>query len=233
MSGPIKPARPAATRDWKKSSEEAIYTFTNLRVLPHLQNQARSMQFLERLRDDPGVKAVMRKYKWTVPLLVEMEPIGNTTHESKTLGRNHNAGEAIEVRLRTDLYEGWRDYKTVRKTLCHELAHNVHGEHNREFWDLTNKLEKEVEAGDWTTGGRALTDQVFYNPPEQQQADTAGWKGGSFKLGGGATTKGPLSGAEKPVGGELSRRELMARAVEERMKKLGKSSGSGSGSDGK
>lgn len=84
-----------------------------------------------------------------------------------------------------------------------------------------DELEKECGEGDWTTGGRALTNQVFYNPPEQEQkADNTGWQGGSFKLGGGGSTRSTITGAEKPVGQVLSRREIMARAAEERMKRL-------------
>ncbi|KAI5787124.1 WLM domain-containing protein [Geopyxis carbonaria] len=208
---------------WRKAGEEAQYTFTNVRVLTHLPNTQRSQQYLEKLRDDPGIKKVMRKYKWAVGVLQEMEPIGNTDMQSKTLGRNWNKGQVVEVRLRTDSYDGWRDYKTVRKTLCHELAHMVHSDHNREFWDLTNKLEKEVEAGDWTTGGRPLTNQVFYNPPESQKVDSGGIKGGTHRLGGGgavASSKGSNTGKEKASLDEgLSRREIMARAAEQRYKK--------------
>lgn len=86
-----------------------------------------------------------------------------------------------------------------------------------------DQLEKECAEGDWTTGGRALTNQVFYSPPEQEQhADNAGWQGGSFKLGsgGGGSTRSTATGAEKPVGQELSLREIMAQAAEERMKRL-------------
>lgn len=239
MSGPAKPAKPAASRDWKKQTEEALYSFGSLRVLQHIPNYEQSMKFLERLRDDPGVKKVMRKHKYSVGLLLEMEPLGNTTRDGKTLGLNRNKGEVIEVRLRTDWYDGWRDYKTVRKTLMHELSHIEFSEHDRDFWNLTSmlirlvascvgwrlmyyldQLEKECAEGDWTTGGRALTNQVFYSPPEQaQKIDDVGWQGGSFKLGGGGSTRS-TTGAEKPVGQELSRREIMARAAEERMKRL-------------
>lgn len=68
-----------------------------------------------------------------------------------------------------------------------------------------------------------MTNQVFYSPPEQaQKIDDSGWQGGSFKLGGGGggSTRSTITGAEKPVGQELSRREIMARAAEERMKRL-------------
>lgn len=88
-----------------------------------------------------------------------------------------------------------------------------------------DQLEKECAEGDWTTGGRALTNQVFYNPPEQEQdIDNAGWQGGSFKLGGGGggggSTRSTATDAGKPVGQELSLREIMARAAEERARKL-------------
>lgn len=97
----------------RKSAEDSIYTFQNLRVLEHLPNSQRSLQYLERIRNDPGVKGVMKKHKWTVGTLQEMEPIGNTDMNSKTLGKNWNRGQVIELRLRTDSYDGWRAYDMV------------------------------------------------------------------------------------------------------------------------
>ncbi len=64
-----------------------------------------------------------------------MDPAEHTTSESRTLGLNRNKGEVIELRLRTDAYDGYRDYRTIRKTLCHELAHGVFSEHDRDVWD--------------------------------------------------------------------------------------------------
>lgn len=55
----------------------------------------------------------MKKHKWTVGTLQEMEPIGNTDMNSKTLGKNWNRGQVIELRLRTDSYDGWRAYDMV------------------------------------------------------------------------------------------------------------------------
>ncbi|KAF8242286.1 WLM-domain-containing protein [Wilcoxina mikolae CBS 423.85] len=219
MTPPIKPMRPAPS----KPSPSDIYTFTTLRPLEHLPNPSRSLAYLDRLRNDAGIKAVMRKYKWTVPVLAEMEPIGNTDEKSRTLGRNWDKGSVIEVRLRTDAYDGYRDYKTVRKTMAHELAHMVYGEHDRDFWELCGRLEKEIEKADWRSGGRPLTDQVFYEPPEErQEADSGvGWRGGVQKLGMG---KGEEAKKGESGGGVESRREMMARAAEERLKRLAASS---------
>ncbi|KAL9630993.1 MAG: hypothetical protein Q9164_006129, partial [Protoblastenia rupestris] len=139
----VKSATPARNRDWRKVQDEATYTFHTIIPLPYLPNPSRSQKYLERLRDDPGIKAAMVKHKFSVGVLTEMNPAEHTTHESKTLGLNRNRGEVIELRLRTDAYDGYRDYKIIRDTLCHELAHNVWGEHDRNFWDLTKSIEKE------------------------------------------------------------------------------------------
>ena len=213
----VSNAKPSRTRDWKTLHDTTTYTFLQIRPLPYLPNPERSTRFLERLRDDPGIKSTMSKHKWSVPLLTEMNPADHTTHDGRTLGLNRNGGEVIELRLRTDAYDGYRDYKTIRKTLCHELTHNVHGEHDRKFWDLCGQVEREVEVGDWKSGGRALTEEVFHEPDEEVVADHGGWTGGEFVLGGGGS--GRSSGAASQGAAALNRREILARAAEERVKK--------------
>ncbi|GKZ39281.1 hypothetical protein AbraIFM66950_012225 [Aspergillus brasiliensis] len=202
------------------------YTFHRCLPLPHLPNPSKSLTFLERLRDDPGIKSAMQKHKFSVPLLTEMDPAEHTTSESRTLGLNRNKGEVIELRLRTDAYDGYRDYRTIRKTLCHELAHCVFSEHDRDFWDLTSQIEKEVERGDWTKSGRTVGDQDFYNPGDWEGVqehglvvDEKGWTGGQFVLGGGGGGVGDGRGE--------SRREILAKAAEERMKRAREREGEG------
>lgn len=113
-------------------------------------------------------------------------------------------------------------------TVYHELAHNVYSEHDRKFFDLMNELIKEGERADWTKGGRPLTDQVFYNPPEQPEVKKAsGLKGGTFRLGGASSgSAAGSSGAVMNSGSALAdeaakRREMMAKAAEARLMKLG------------
>lgn len=144
-----------------------------------------------------------------------MNPAEHTTMDSRTLGLNRNKGEVIELRLRTDAYDGYRDYRTIRKTLCHELAHCEVSEHNREFWDLTGQIEKEVERADyWGGKGRSVGDEEFYNPVDWEEmgsegvVDHGGWTGGEFVLG----------GLNSSAGEGLTRREIMARAAESRTK---------------
>jgi len=154
-------------------------------------------------------------------MLTEMDPALHTTHESRTLGLNRNAGEVIELRLRTDANDGFRDYKVIRKTLCHELAHNVHGPHDRKFWDLCHAIEKEVDREDWMRGGHRLTQDEFYNPNDggagEEAHDHGGWTGGEYVLGkGDGHSSTPVAGDD---GRATSRREILARAAEERTKK--------------
>nr|5LN5_A Chain A, Ubiquitin and WLM domain-containing metalloprotease SPCC1442.07c [Schizosaccharomyces pombe 972h-]5LN5_B Chain B, Ubiquitin and WLM domain-containing metalloprotease SPCC1442.07c [Schizosaccharomyces pombe 972h-] len=125
----------------------SIYTFNELVVLDY-PHKDRALRYLERLRDDTGIKKIMDSHRWTVPLLSEMDPAEHTRHDSKTLGLNHNQGAHIELRLRTDRYDGFRDYKTVKSTLIHQLTHNVHGEHDSSFWELFRQLTKEADAAD-------------------------------------------------------------------------------------
>lgn len=162
----------------------------------------------------------MRTHKFSVPLLTEMDPAMHTTHESRTLGLNRNQGEVIELRLRTDAYDGYRDYKTIRKTLCHELAHNVWGPHDRNFWELCKKIEREVERDDWRSGGKSVGNEEFYEPApgEEDVCDHGGWTGGEFVLGRGTDTVASSAGGTVQMG--LSRREVLAKAAEERAKRM-------------
>src|SRR5271163_2998748 len=71
----ITSAAPSKYRDWKKVQEESIYTFHAIQPLPYLPDPERSRRFLERLAQDPGIKASMRKHKFSVGLLTEMNPV--------------------------------------------------------------------------------------------------------------------------------------------------------------
>ncbi|KAK3680955.1 hypothetical protein LTR37_021011 [Vermiconidia calcicola] len=204
-------------KDWKKVQDEARYTFHTIRPLPYLPNPEKSQRFLERLREDAGIKTSMRKHGFAVGLLTEMNPAEHTTHESRTLGLNRNRGEVIELRLRTDAYDGYRDYKVIRKTLCHELAHNVWGEHDQHFWKLCREIEAEVDKNDYRRGGRSVGSEEFFNPDDEgmdEEADGGGWSGGEYTLGGASGRSSSAAPTES-----LSRREIMARAAEERIKR--------------
>ncbi|KAK3371200.1 WLM domain-containing protein [Lasiosphaeria ovina] len=223
-----KDRRAALAQRWDKRVKAATkpasydpYTFLSLRPLRYLPQADTSMNFLMKLRGDIGIKAAMKKHQWSVGLLTEMDPREHTdaTHEgvSRTLGLNRNHGEVIELRLRTDDMSGWRDYTTVRKTLCHELAHNVYGPHDRKFWDLCHQIEREVAAADWAKAGRPLSTLEFAPSREDEVADSGAWYGGTYVLGGG--TGNDENTREKIDQPDADRRLIIARAIDRRWSK--------------
>ena len=108
------------------TSSDSRYTFHRIEPLPHLPNPDAASALLSKLASDPAIRHVMRKHQFAVGVLTELAP-----HEQPhLLGLNVNAGQAIKLRLRTDAYDGFRLYAEVRRVLCHELTHNVWGDHD-------------------------------------------------------------------------------------------------------
>lgn len=89
------------------------------------------MESLTTLSKDPAILHIMQTHRFSVGLLTELAP-----HENPgLLGLNVNHGSTIKLRIRLDTYDGFRPYLEVRRVLCHELAHNVFGEHNDDVGD--------------------------------------------------------------------------------------------------
>jgi hypothetical protein len=93
------------------STPDSTYTFHRIIPLPHLPNSDAARDLLDRLVHDRGIIAIMKRYKWSVGALVEMDPAEHTYVDHKTLGLNRNKGEVIELRIRTDEYAGFRQYR--------------------------------------------------------------------------------------------------------------------------
>lgn len=187
--------RPAISRDITQTMAHSKYTFDRVEPLDFLPKPEEARAMLLRIKNDAGVQAIMERYKWRVGLLTELDPALNTTHESRKLGQNRNKGQVIEIRIRTDDYAGWCDYKEIIKVVCHELAHNEYSEHDRNFWNLCNKLEREVKNLDpFGHRGKRIGDEVYNGPglgegrAEELQCDEGGLVGGTHILGGGPST---------------------------------------------
>ncbi|EIN05891.1 WLM-domain-containing protein [Punctularia strigosozonata HHB-11173 SS5] len=132
---------PAKVRSTGSASSSSLqYRFHRLEPLQHLPKPAEALSLLTRLSTDPAIQHIMQKHHFSVGLLTELAP-----HEQPhLLGLNVNAGQAIKLRLRTDRYDGFRTYNEVRRVLCHELTHNVWGDHDDNFKELNSKLNREV-----------------------------------------------------------------------------------------
>ncbi|ORY81004.1 WLM domain-domain-containing protein [Protomyces lactucae-debilis] len=181
------------------SSTDTAFRFHRITCLTHLPNHERSLAYLHRLAEDRCICKLMQQEKYTVGLLTEMDPRLHTSHDSKTLGLNKNAGQEILLRLRTDTLDGWRDYKGVRATLLHELTHNVHSEHDKHFFALLGKHSKDVQR--WEAGHTLQPGEVFV--PTESLVSSCGTQSETHQLG--------STSPEEPA---TDAREARARAAE-------------------
>ncbi|GLD91866.1 hypothetical protein PINS_up000399 [Pythium insidiosum] len=165
------------------------YRFHNVEVLENFSDAHRAREILEQLATDRGVLAVMAKHKWTVGCLAEMYPDGKVGVDPVcVLGLNQNKGQKILLRLRTDDLKGFRKFLSIKKVLYHELAHNVHSEHDNDFYQLMRQIEKECGELDWSAsnghvvGGSAVN--VIQDSPssESVSANRLGGSASSSRL---------------------------------------------------
>ncbi|KAG7445119.1 WLM-domain-containing protein [Guyanagaster necrorhizus] len=154
------------------NSASLNYGFHQLLPLPHLRNPTSAHKLLRRLSDDPAIQHIMQQHQFSVGVLTELAP-----HEHPgLLGLNVNAGQQIKLRLRTDRYDGFRAYNEVRRVLCHELTHNVWGDHNNDFKELNSKLNREVAEferarRDGTHSLSGLDSYDVYEPSPELEAE--------------------------------------------------------------
>merc|ERR1712038_704174 len=178
------------------------YGFGRIETLPMLPEQKKAKEILNSLANDPGILACMAKHKWNVGCLAEMYPEGKVGEsEVCIMGLNQNKGAKILLRLRTDDLTGFRKILSIRKVLFHELTHNVHSEHNGDFFQLMRQVEKECNEMDWTQGA-GLTNIT-------EDEDMNAYEGGTFRLGGHIESESQT----------MSMRDLAARAALMRMSK--------------
>ncbi|THH17445.1 hypothetical protein EW146_g3366 [Bondarzewia mesenterica] len=146
------------------------YRFHKLEPLPHLPKPETALSFLERISSDPAVLHVMQAHRFSVGMLTELAP-----HEQPNLlGLNMNAGQVIKLRIRTDVYDGFRPYLDVRRVLCHELSHNVWGDHDNNFKELNSRLNREVVEFERAAreGAHLLVDGLGgYQPTSELEAE--------------------------------------------------------------
>ncbi|KAJ2915944.1 hypothetical protein MD484_g4489, partial [Candolleomyces efflorescens] len=188
------------------SSSSSPYKFQEIVPLPHLPNPEMAKATLERLAADPAIRHVMQKHQFSVGVLTELAP-----HEQPhLLGLNVNAGQAIKLRVYTDRYDGFRNYKEIRRVLCHELAHNVWGDHDNNFKELNSQLNREVAEyeravteGAHSLSGQSLSSAV-YSPGSSSELEA---EAQAYVLGGSGA---PVSGLQSESAEDRRRRVLEA-----------------------
>jgi WLM domain len=167
-----------AQRSAQTHDTSSQYGFDRIETLPNLPDEAKAREILTTLANDPGVKACMSKHKWKVGSLAELYPEGNVGETDVcVMGLNKNKGAQILLRIRTDDLKGFRKILSIREVLYHELAHNVHSEHDSKFFQLMRQIKKECLEMDWTQGhglSQGTPNAKFHS----------GVVGGSHRLGG-------------------------------------------------
>eukprot|EP00299_Pterocystis_sp_00344_P020247 c9944_g1_i1.p1 GENE.c9944_g1_i1~~c9944_g1_i1.p1 ORF type:complete len:529 (-),score=161.32 c9944_g1_i1:34-1620(-) len=159
----------------KPPTSAAKSYFHNFKVLTQFPDHSRASVILSQLATDVGIVKAMEKHKFRVMCLSEMYPEGLVgVDDVCVLGLNVNHGEEIKLRLRTDDLKGFRSIADVRKVLFHELAHNVHSDHNDQFFQLMRQIEKDANSLDWTKSqGHTLTGSTsierFSGPSQTEQ----------------------------------------------------------------
>jgi len=193
-----------ATSNNKTTSNK--YGFHGIETLPMLPNAKKAREILTLLSNDPGILACMNKHKWNVGCLAELYPKGQVGQSDVcVMGLNQNKGQKILLRLRTDDLKGFRKILSIRKVLFHELAHNVHSEHDTKFFQLMRQIENECNDLNWTMGtGRSIGGSIHERV--DQSGNAQAYNGSTSRLGGHTDTHQ-----------NLSLKELSARAALQRL----------------
>lgn len=183
----------------RKVSSSSVYGFGKIETLPNLPNQDMAQKILSKLANDPGILACMAKHQWKVGSLAELYPEGKVGESAVcVMGLNKNKGQQILLRIRTDDLRGFRKFLNIKKVLYHELAHNVHSDHDAQFFQLMRQIERECLKMDWTNGNGISS---------SEEEDCNSYTGGVFTLG----------GKKHPSDHLLPPRELAASAAEMRL----------------
>ena len=188
LNGAVR--RTDATTSRSSDRRHSQYCFGGIQTLPGLPNESTARSILEELSVDIGVLAVMEKHKFKVGALCELYPDGYVgVSDVCVMGLNEGNGIRILLRLRTDDLKGFRKILSIRKVLFHELAHNMHSDHDNKFYMLMRQIEREVVELDWraskakSIGGQMASN--FYIPSESTSHQSRESKSDVHRLGGG------------------------------------------------
>ncbi|TKY86884.1 hypothetical protein EX895_004172 [Sporisorium graminicola] len=170
------------------------------------------IDFLTRLSRDPGILHICKLHSFRIGSLTELLP----WEHPGLLGLNENAGQRILLRIRTDDAQGFRDYKTTRRVLVHELAHNRIADHPPEFKILNSELNAQIEAFERAQqhGTHSLVEGDVYEPSEPALSSgvNEGAPSGGYRLGGTASSSGNANDIEE-------RRQMILAATMRRLER--------------
>jgi hypothetical protein len=126
----------------------------------------------------------MRKHHISIMTLEEYEP------NREFVGRNFNAGEVIQLVLRSPSTGRWLPFEYVQMVMMHELAHCKQMNHSRAFWAVRNQyaaqmyeLWRDGYTGDgvWGRGAKLATGEWERNQVKPDEVLPEHLCGGTYR----------------------------------------------------
>ncbi|RYP63267.1 hypothetical protein DL770_009425 [Monosporascus sp. CRB-9-2] len=124
----------------KKSQPNARIVFIKSLKGP---DEAIAQDFLERIAAQ--CLPIMKEHHLSVMSLEEYEP------NREFVGRNFNAGEVIQLVLKSPSTGRWLPFNYVQMVMMHELAHCKQMNHSKAFWAVRNQYAEQMRTL-WTRG---------------------------------------------------------------------------------
>lgn len=124
----------------KKSQPNSLVVFIKPLKGP---DESVAQDFLERIAAQ--CVPIMKKHHLSVMSLEEYEP------NREFVGRNFNAGEVIQLVLKSPSTGRWLPFHYVQMVMMHELAHCKQMNHSKAFWAVRNSYADEMRTL-WSNG---------------------------------------------------------------------------------
>ncbi|KAF9949136.1 hypothetical protein BGZ70_001917 [Mortierella alpina] len=119
------------------AGEQSLDHFATITCLTSKPNHEEAMRILRRVAT--MVRPIMKAHKWKTEILAEFYP-------KNLLGMNTNRGWKIQLCLRHhDDVSRFLPWEDILGTMLHELAHNIRGPHDAQFYKAMNDLNDEYD----------------------------------------------------------------------------------------
>ncbi|CAM1507040.1 Fc.00g066810.m01.CDS01 [Cosmosporella sp. VM-42] len=145
---------------WQRLNEKRSQPNPNIVFIKPLNgpDEKIAQDFLERIAAQ--CRPIMRENHLYVTSLEEYEP------NREFVGRNFNAGEVVQLVLKSPSTGRWLPFEYVQMVMMHELAHCKQMNHSRAFWAVRNGYAAEMQTlwskgytgdGIWGRGAKLAT----------------------------------------------------------------------------